>query len=219
MASPSWPGLYGTSNMNLRSTIAAGLLAATMATGSAVFAAGESCPNPDHIAVHTRLKPLGDLIAKGEGDYNSVNRGYAGDTPGGIQRLTGKTFDNYTVQQVMDFQHSWLFAVGRYQFIPRTLRYAVAMSEVSGSDMFTPETQDKLMAALVLYKRPAVGAYLRGDHTNLAWALNELAKEWASIEYSHGRGFYDHIGGNRAHVSRAEVSAVLQTIKDSWQNS
>ena len=37
MVSPSWPGTYETSSMTLRSTIAAGLLATTLVTGSAVF--------------------------------------------------------------------------------------------------------------------------------------------------------------------------------------
>lgn len=208
--------MYETFNVNLRSTIAAGLLAATMATGSAVFATEKVCPNPSHVAVHTRLKPLGDLISKGEGDYNAVNRGYAGDTPGGIQGLTGMTFENYTVGQVMDMQRSRLYAVGRYQFIPVTLRFAVRHSEVDELDMFTPETQDKLMAALILYKRPSIGAYLRGDHDLLGWALDDMAREWASVEYRAGRGFYDHIGGNRAHITRAELTKVLQQIKGDW---
>jgi muramidase (phage lysozyme) len=129
------------------------------------------------------------------------------------------TFENYTVGQVIEMQRTRLYAVGRYQFIPTTLRFAVAHSDVDKLDMFTPDVQDRLMAALIVYKRPAVGAYLRGDHDLEGWALNELAKEWASIEYRNGRGFYDHIGGNRAHITRAEVSAVLQKIKTSWQNS
>ncbi len=74
------------------------------------------------------------------------------------------------------------------------------------------------MAALILYKRPAIGAFLRGDHNLEGWALNELAKEWASIEYRGGRGFYDHIGGNRAHITRVELQAVLQEVKGSWHN-
>ena len=220
MASPSLPGLYETFSVSLRSTIAAGLLAATMASGSAAFArAPRSCPNPNFTAIHKRLKPLGDLISKGEGDYNAINRGRAGDTPGGIQGLTGMTFENYTVGQVMEMQRTRLYAVGRYQFIPVTLRFAVAHSNVDSLDMFTPDVQDRLMAALILYKRPAVGAYLRGDHELEGWALNELAKEWASIEYRNGRGFYDHVGGNRAHITRAEVSAVLQQIKANWHSS
>lgn len=162
------------------------------------------------------MKPLLDLIARGEGDYNAVNRGRAGDTPGGIQGLTGMTFENYTVGQVIEMQRRNLYAVGRYQFIPVTLRFALRHSDVDELDMFTPEVQDKLATALLLYKRPAVGAYLRGDHHLEGWALNELAKEWASIEYRNGRGYYDHIGGNRASISRAEVSSVLQNIKRSW---
>ena len=74
------------------------------------------------------------------------------------------------------------------------------------------------MAALVMYKRPAIGAYLRNDHDYIGWALDELAKEWASVEYRNGRGFYDHIGGNRAHVSRTEAWEVLQGIKRTWQS-
>ena len=159
-----------------------------------------------------------DLIAKGEGDYNSINRGYAGDTPGGIQKLTGQTFENFTVAQVMEMQRTRLYAVGRYQFIPTTLRWAVRHSSVDELDMFTPEIQDQLMATLVIFKRPAVGAYLRGDHDLLGWALNELAKEWASIEYRNGRSFYS-VGGNRAKITRSEVSSVLQEIKSTWQTT
>lgn len=158
-----------------------------------------------------------DLIATGEGDYNSVNRGRAGDTPGGIQWLKGRTFENFTVKEVIQMQRWQVYAVGRYQFIPSTLRWAVNHSSVNELDMFTPEVQDTLMATLIVYKRPAVGAYLRGDHNLLGWALDELAKEWASIEYRNGRGFYDGIGGNRAKISRAQISTVLQNIRNSWK--
>lgn len=204
--------------MNLRSTLASAFLLLGSLGSFSVQAAEPSlfCVNPAYRAIHERLKPLGGLIAKGEGDYNAVNRGYAGDTPGGIQGLTGLTFENYTVGQVIAYQRRWLYAVGRYQMIPVTLRFAVAHSDVDNLDMFTPETQDKLMAALILYKRPAVGAYLRGDHDLVGWAMNEMAFEWASVEYRNGRGFYDHIGGNRAHVSRLELKQVLREIKEDW---
>ena len=158
-----------------------------------------------------------DLIATGEGDYNSINRGRAGDTPGGIQWLKGRTFEDFTVKEVIQMQRWQIYAVGRYQFIPSTLRWAVNHSSVNELDMFTPEVQDTLMATLIVYKRPAVGAYLRGDHDLLGWALDELAKEWASIEYRNGHGFYDRIGGNRAKITRAEVIPVLQSIKGAWQ--
>ena len=169
----------------------------------------------DRLEFHEQIQPLADLISKGEGDWNAVNRGYAGDTPDGIQSLTdGDTFENFTVRQVMDMQKTWLYAVGRYQFIPVTLRFAVAMSDVTELDMFTPEVQNKLFAALVLYKRPSVAAYIRGDHDLIGWALNDLAKEWASVEWRRGRGFYDHIGGNRAHITREEATVALNASRD-----
>ena len=182
-----------------------------------VSASERVCPNPEYVSPEERLKPLLDLIAKGEGNYNAINRGRAGDTPGGIQGLKGMTFENFTVGQVMQMQRRELYAVGRYQFVPSTLRWAVRHSGVDELDMFTPEVQDKLAVALITYKRPAVGAYLRGDHDLIGWAMNEMAKECASIEYRNGRGYYDHVGGNRAHTTRAELSAVLQEVKASWQ--
>lgn len=203
--------------MFFRSTLASAfLLLGSLGSFSVQAAEPLFCVNPEYRAIHERLKPLADLIAKGEGDYNAVNRGYAGDTPGGIQGLTGLTFENYTVGQVIAYQRRWLYAVGRYQMIPITLRFAVAHSDVDNLDMFTPATQDKLMAALILYKRPAIGAYLRGDHDLIGWAMNEMAFEWASVEYRNGRGYYDHVGGNRAHVSRLELKQVLREIKEDW---
>ena len=181
---------------------------------------GALCLNPDKPdPIHIQLKPLADLLARGEGDYDSVNRGRAGDTPQGLTALTGKGYSRTTVREIISMQRSWIYAVGRYQFIPVTLRFAVAMSTVSEEDYFTPEVQDRLMAALILYKRPAIGAYLRGDHDYIGWALNELAKEWASVEYRNGRGYYDHVGGNRAHISRTEAWEVLQSIKQGWQSA
>jgi hypothetical protein len=208
--------------MTKRKTLTSTLLALTLGSVGVFSLPTQSsevryCLNPlAPQPVHKRLKPLGDLIAIGEGDYNSVNRGYAGDTPGGIQRLTGKAFEKHTVGEVVSFQSGWLHAVGRYQMIPVTMRFAIANSDVDYSDMFTPEVQDKLLAALIFHKRPAVGAYLRGEHDSIEWALNELAYEWASFEYRNGRGYYDGIAGNRSKVSRAEVRQVLISIKEYW---
>ena len=221
--SPSWPGLYETSSMNFKPIIACASVAACLwgagdfSSAAPTSASERVCPNPEYVSLTERVKPLLDLIAKGEGNYNAINRGRAGDTPGGIQRLKGHTFENFTVGQVIKMQRWELYAVGRYQFVPSTLRWAVKHSSVDELDMFTPEVQDKLALALILYKRPAVGAYLRGDHDLIGWAMNEMAKEWASIEYRYGRGYYDHVGGNRAHITRTELSTVLQEVKNSWQ--
>lgn len=155
-----------------------------------------------------RCKPIADLIARGEGDWNAVNRGYAGDTPGGIRSITGKTFAQHTVGEVLSMQRYRIYAVGRYQFIPGTLRQAVSWAGIKHSDLFTPETQDKLLAALLEHKRPAVGAYLRGGGS-LQRALDELAREWASLPYRNGGSYYAGRNGNRSHVTIDEVVVAL----------
>lgn len=171
---------------------------------------------PIVIPAHRKLKPLADLLAQAEGDYNSVNRGYAGDTPGGIQSLTGKQFKDFTVGQVAEMQASSIYAVGRYQLIPVTLKFAVNASSVKFSDRFTTDVQDRLMAALIFHKRPSVGAYLAGKHDNVDRAVTAVAMEWASVEYRNGRGFYDHFSGNRASITRDQVKYTLINIKNDW---
>lgn len=190
--------------------------------GSGAFAEelGQFCPNPDYVrrtpSISEQLKPLADLLATGEGNYNSVNRGYAGDTPGGMKSITGSSLTAYTVAQVQHLQTYRIYAVGRYQFIPSTLRFAVDASGVNKADKFDARTQDRLMAALIAYKRPSILSYLQGSHNALSHVLDELAREWASVAYRGGSSYYN-VGGNRAHISRAQAGQVLQNIKASWQ--
>lgn len=155
-----------------------------------------------------RCKPLAELISKGEGTWDSVNRGYAGDTPGGIRSLIGKSFSDLTLREVMSLQRWRIYAVGRYQFIPSTLRSAVAKSGLSHNEKFTPETQTALFITLLKHKRPSIAAYLNGEG-DLARALDDLAKEWASVAWRDGRSYYGY-GGNRAHISRERAKQALQ---------
>ena len=168
--------------------------------------------------IHEQLKPLADLLATGEGHYNSINRGWAGDTPGGARSVFGRDLTTFTVGEVISLQRRGrIYAAGRYQFIPVTLRYAVNSSAVNTTQLFSQEVQDRLMAALIAYKRPIVITYLQGNHNNLSRVLDALAREWASVEYRSGRSYYSR-GGNRAKISRAQVAEVLKSIKAGWQN-
>jgi hypothetical protein len=104
------------------------------------------------------LMPLLNLIAAGEGNYNSINKGRAGDTPAGYPAL-----DRLTVGEVQALQRAGFFAVGRYQFIPETLAMAVKAAGMKASDLFSPEGQDMLAVALLLGgKRPKLRDYLQG---------------------------------------------------------
>jgi hypothetical protein len=166
----------------------------------------EPAPNP-----FAAVKPLLDLIAAGEGDYTSVNRGKAGDTPAGWPGL-----DRLTIGAVQKLQSDrTLFAVGRYQFIPETLRMAVAAAGFRASDLFSPETQDWLAVALLLGgKRPALRDYLQGKNVTIEAAQLDLAKEWASIPTAEGRGVYDgDSAGNKATAKVAKVQSALKAAR------
>ena len=174
----------------------------------------ERIQNAKPIPLCERIRPLGDLIAKGEGTWDSVNRGNAGDTPGGIKRITGKSFSQMTIGEVISRQRRQIYAVGRYQLIPSTLAFAVKRSGTNYSETFSPKVQDRLLLALLEHKRPAVASFLEGKHDNLAYALDELSREWASIGWRNGRSYYSGYGRNYASVTRNEAKLVLLEIRE-----
>jgi len=165
-----------------------------------------AAPNP-----FAAVRPLLDLIAEGEGNYSSVNRGRAGDTPAGWPGL-----EQLTIGQVQLLQRDGtLFAVGRYQFIPETLRMAVAAAGFTSADLFNAAAQDWLAVALLLGgKRPALRDYLQGRDVSLEAAQLDLAKEWASIPQANGRGVYDgDSAGNRATAKVGRVQSALKAAR------
>jgi hypothetical protein len=169
-----------------------------------------AAPSPASSAVVDAVRPLLNVIYAGEGGYDSYNRGRAGDSPGpypngGLQRLT--------VAQVQELQaEGEVFAVGAAQFIPDTLKLAVAGAGLAPSELFNAGNQDRLAAALLLGgKRPSLAAYIKGTSNDLAAAQLDLAKEWASIPGPDGRGFYDgDSAGNRASAQVTSVQLALQ---------
>ena len=176
------------------------------AKGSPAVAPPSPAAKPEQSQVEA-LAPLLALIRAGEGTYTSVNRGRAGDTPGGLQGL-----DSMPLAKVMALQAAGdYFAVGAYQFIPETLKMAVKAAGVSGTATFNDATQDRLAVALLLGgKRPILRDYLTGTTNDLKGAQLDLAKEWASIPGPDGRGFYDgDSAGNRATAKAAEVKNAL----------
>jgi hypothetical protein len=153
------------------------------------------------------LAPLLALIRSGEGHYNSVNRGRAGDTPGGWVGLTSMSLAE--VLQAQQLQK--VFAVGAYQFIPETLKTAVQVAGLDVTMPFSPEVQDHLATVLILGgKRPHLRDYLIGKAASIEAAQLDLAKEWAAIPTAEGRGFYDgDSAGNKATIAVNQVQAAL----------
>lgn len=100
-------------------------------------------------------------------------------------------------------------AIGRYQFIPPTLRRVVEQVGAKPSERFTPALQDKLADVLLMeagLKRFRTGTL---DQTGF---MNNLAKIWAGLPNSTGKSHYEGYAGNKASVSWARFDAVMDSI-------
>lgn len=100
-------------------------------------------------------------------------------------------------------------AIGRYQFIPDTLRRVVAQTGARPSDKFGPAMQDRL--ADVLLDDAGFDAFLAGDLTQKAF-MNNLAAIWAGLPTSSGRSKYHGVAGNRATITLAYFESEIAKI-------
>lgn len=156
---------------------------------------------------------LGQLIASGEGDYNSVNRGLVnGKNLGSFKTDLSKM----TISQILarnklkPGNKLRMNAVGKYQIIASTMKQAVKAMGLSGNEKFTPELQERIFREFLIPKRKGLNDYLQGGKTSLERAQYEAAMEWASIPVPKGFKtqsgrisdgtitYYDRNNGNRA---------------------
>jgi peptidoglycan hydrolase-like protein with peptidoglycan-binding domain len=167
------------------------------------------------------IKPYAELlkfIASGEGGYNSMNNGTGSngivDSTHDSTEKIGKKLTEMTLADIMELQQGTrasgrkLFAVGRYQIIPKTMIFVVEASGLESDAVFTPDTQDRMGVVLINQKRPRLGDYLHGRHNDVDLAMLEAAKEWASLPVpSTGKSFYGN--GNAAHHKVEDVRKAM----------
>lgn len=158
---------------------------------------------------------FGQLIARGEGNYNSVNRGARGG-----YRASTENLESMTLAQVMAAQHAGQFnAAGRYQIIGSTLAEAARSLKLNGDEMFDRKLQDRIFEQyLVRNKRRAIADYVEGRSDDLRGALRAAAREWASVaDPDTGRSYYAGKGNNRASITAAEMEAALRNTRTTYQ--
>jgi len=174
---------------------------------------------------------LGDLIAKkgesGQAGYNAANMGTKGGKIQGLKQPVN--LEQLTVGEVMERQNiKWgskdedkkLFAVGKYQVIPGTLKDAVTALGISKSDKFDAKTQEKIFNEYLLkVRKPSLQAYLvskEDDPMLLKKAIHELSLEWASIaDPNIPGGTTSHYGsGNKASIFVPEMEQVLRLERE-----
>jgi len=89
-------------------------------------------------------------------------------------------------------------AIGRYQFIPKTLRRVARIRGYGPDTFFSPDVQDSL--ALVLLEEAGLSEFRNGtlDKTKF---MHNLARIWAGLPLPTGKSYYEGYAGNKATMS------------------
>lgn len=188
--------------------------------GAAVVAGGALLAGREALAANI------SKYESGKAGYNAYNKGTVGnrmipsDKPIDFSKMTISEYLRRGNLKKDDPDR--LFAVGKYQIIPDTMRDLVKKLKIDPDTTYLdPSTQDLLFAkGLTVFKRPAVDAYVKGESDDRNAAILELAKEFASVgipydmnvgdkKLKKGDSYYSGIGGNKAHNSPEQVGAAL----------
>ncbi|ENV34556.1 tape measure protein [Acinetobacter gerneri] len=155
------------------------------------------------------------VIARGEGGYNSFNRGKAGDSIGSKLNLV-----DMTVGQIRTLQKNGsIFAAGKYQTIPKTLQGAIDAGIVSSAEKFTAEVQERIVQQYLLTAKKGRGSiedYITGKSDNLTAANLDLAKEFASVASPlTGKSYYDgDKASNKSSISVKDAQNALKASRE-----
>lgn len=159
-------------------------------------------------------KTIDSVIARGEGNYNSFNKGKAGDSVGSKLNLV-----DMTVGQIRALQKNGsIFAAGKYQNIPSTLQGAIDAGIVSVAEKFNANVQERIVQQYLLTAKKDRGSiedYIKSKSDNLYAANLDLAKEFASVASPvTGKSYYDGKAGNKASISVKEAQNALKASRE-----
>jgi hypothetical protein len=114
-----------------------------------------------------------------------------------------------------------LFAVGKYQIIPSTMKDAIAKLGLDPNRMLTPDLQEFLFRNyLVGIKRPQVKSFITGAGTTLKAAQLALALEFASVaDPNTGKSHYGGSSGNRASITTTQTAMALNAEQAKFQQN
>jgi hypothetical protein len=180
------------------------------------------------------------VILKGESKtYNDHNwytpSGLKGFIEGRSSRpypLLKKPLSEYTLGEIKAFQSrsrdssGQLWATGRYQIIPKTLKGVQSRLGLPDSTIYNQATQDK-MALDLLNERRDIKSYLEGkvddSEANIQKAALQVAMIWSSVGVPYAvqgrhrmvqknQSYYSG-GGDRASVSTESVQSALRFLR------
>jgi hypothetical protein len=133
-----------------------------------------------------------------------------------------RTISQLTIGEILDrqplpergFMPRYLFAVGKYQVIPVTLKEAVErIEELSTGDIFSREVQEIIGDYLLLEKpgRGALSRYLIGTSDNINAAHLDLANEFEALAGpSSDPNSNLGVAGNRTNTTSGQIRSLLE---------
>jgi hypothetical protein len=214
-----------------------------LVTGAAVVGAGVVLGT----AALVGRQALATNISKyesGSAGYNAYNKGTVGnkmiasDKEVDISKMTIAENFNRTAKtkefpqgKLPPGHPDVLFAVGKYQIIPKTMLGLVKKLQIDPDTTYLDQTTQDLLFTQGLTKlnRVAVDNYISGKSNDRDAAILELAKEFASVgvpydnppgkKLKKGESYYSGIGGNKAHNSPEAVGAALDADRLSVSNA
>jgi muramidase (phage lysozyme) len=145
--------------------------------------------------------------AESGSDYNAVF---------GMGKSDKRDLSVHTVGEVMALQRHYTdsgspsSAIGKYQFLRKTLDSLVKEGVVSRDEPFTPDVQERAFTALA--KRRGLDKYMSGEMDEGSF-MNSLAKEWAGLPTTNGMSFYAGDGLNKATTGPKKVLEALKRIR------
>mgnify|MGYP005989645163 CR=1 FL=1 len=155
----------------------------------------------------TKAERVRHIIASaeaGRAGYDAVQHG--------ARRKPAKRPTDMTLQEI----YRWIadtpgqpHAIGRYQFIPSTLKMLVARAGISTKARFSPDVQDRLADLLLL---DAGFDDLQQGQLSRTGFMNNLAKIWAGLPTSSGRSHYHGYAGNKATMTWARFEKEMAPI-------
>lgn len=149
-------------------------------------------------------KPLLDVIASGEGGYESVN---PGKTIPGLTEMT--ISEAYKKAQEVGKSSGGSGAMGRYQLLSDPIGRAKAAGLDPEKDKFSPENQDRIAVHIIENVRGGK-EWLSGKIDDKTFSQG-IADEWAGVPNIEGKFSYPNQGGK---VKAESVKAALNQVKE-----
>jgi len=169
--------------------------------------AAPAAPSAPALAGASRTARLLSLIAAAEAGaagYDAVQHGARIRPPAAPTQMTLGQIDAW-IRATPGQPH----AIGRYQFIPATLRRVAAVKGYGADTPFSPEVQDQL--AMVLLNQAGYVDFVTGGLPRNDFMYN-LARIWAGLPLPNGQSYYQGYAGNAATMTWAAFSGGMNSI-------